>query len=73
MQEEVAASEHPKIRLSTRPPIDTVWLDEQLGDLERLVEVGSTLEVVSKLNGMIRVQQRLGADTRERALEDTLH
>ncbi len=71
--EEVVASEHPKIRLSTRAPIDTVWLDEQLGELERLVDVGSTLEVVSKLNGMIRVQQRLGADTRERALEDTLH
>jgi FlaA1/EpsC-like NDP-sugar epimerase len=73
--EEVAASEHPKIRLSTRDPIDTVWLDEQLRELERLVDEGSTLEVVSQLNGMIRGQQRLRAVARERepALEDTLH
>jgi FlaA1/EpsC-like NDP-sugar epimerase len=69
--EEVAASEHPKIRLSTRAPIDTVWLDEQLRELEQLVEVGSTLEVVSQLNGMIRGQRRLASSAR--ALEDTLH
>jgi FlaA1/EpsC-like NDP-sugar epimerase len=71
--EEVAASEHPKIRLSTRAPIDTVWLEEQLGGLERLVAHGSTLDVVSKLNTMIRGQLRLSADERRRALEDTLH
>jgi FlaA1/EpsC-like NDP-sugar epimerase len=69
--EEVAASEHPKIRLSTRAPIDILWLDDQLRELERLVEDGSTLDVVSQLNGMIRGQQRLGAPSR--ALEDTLH
>jgi FlaA1/EpsC-like NDP-sugar epimerase len=71
--EEVAASEHPKIRRSTRAPIDTVWLEEQLGELQRLVAGGSTLEVVSQLNAMIRGQLRLGAPDREPALEDTLH
>jgi len=71
--EEVAASAHPKIRRSTRAPIDTVCLDDQLAELERLVAEGSTLEVVAKLNTMIRGQQRLGTQSREPALEDTLH
>src|SRR4051812_38292561 len=69
--EEVEASEHAKIRLSTRAAIDAVWLDRQLGELERLVHHGSTLDVVSQLNGMIRGQQRLAEPAR--ALEDTLH
>ena len=73
--EDVQPTEHPKISRSTRGPIDTVWLEEELGELERLVDSGSTLEVVAKLNAMVRGQRRLGAGAveREPALEDTLH
>jgi FlaA1/EpsC-like NDP-sugar epimerase len=71
--EEVLPTRHPKIRRSTREPIDVEWLEEQLAELERLVEGGSTLEVVTKLNGMIRSQQRTPAGSRQAALEDTLH
>ncbi len=71
--EEVLPTKHPKIRRSTREAIDTVWLEEQLGELSHLVDQGSTLDVVAKLNGMIRGQKRLGAVAREPALEDTMH
>jgi FlaA1/EpsC-like NDP-sugar epimerase len=71
--ESVLPTKHAKIRRSTREPIDTVWLEEQLGELARLVDEGSTLEVVAKLNGLIREQQRLEAGSREPALEDTMH
>ena len=40
---------HPKILRLTRPPIDAAWLDEELAELERLVDDGETLELVSKL------------------------
>jgi FlaA1/EpsC-like NDP-sugar epimerase len=71
--EDVQPTEHAKIRRSTRDPIDTAWLEGQLAELERLVADGSTLEVVARVNRMIRGQQRLGAAVREPALEDTLH
>jgi FlaA1/EpsC-like NDP-sugar epimerase len=71
--EEVQPTAHPKIRRSTREPIDGAWLDEQLAELERLVAEGSTLEVVARLHGMIRAHRRLGVPEREVALEDTLH
>src|SRR5207302_5292169 len=47
--EAVAETTHPKIMRTSRPPIDSVWLDERLGELERLVAAGDTLEVVAKL------------------------
>ncbi|HEY6015297.1 MAG TPA: nucleoside-diphosphate sugar epimerase/dehydratase [Gaiellaceae bacterium] len=71
--EHVLPTKHPKIRRSTRDPIDTVWLEEQLSELHRLVEDGGTLDVVARLNAMIREQQRLGTGSREPALEDTMH
>jgi len=71
--EDVRPTQHPKIRRSTRDPIDTVWLEEQLGELQQLVEEGSTLDVVAKLNGMIRGQRRLGVAAPAPALEDTIH
>ena len=45
----VAETSHPKIRCATRPPVDPDWLDEELAELERLVEAGETLELVSRL------------------------
>jgi FlaA1/EpsC-like NDP-sugar epimerase len=71
--EEVLPTKHQKIRRSTRAPIDSAWLDEQLAELARLVEDGSTLEVVAHLTGMIREQKRLAGLERRPALEDTMH
>jgi FlaA1/EpsC-like NDP-sugar epimerase len=59
----------PKILRATRVPIEEAWLDEELGELERLVEAGDTLEVVSKLATMVRAPQRVNVTL----LEDTLH
>jgi hypothetical protein len=41
------------MRLS-RPPIDPVWLAQQLAELERLADEGDTLEVVAKLGSIVR-------------------
>jgi FlaA1/EpsC-like NDP-sugar epimerase len=71
--EEVLPTKHEKIRRSTRPPVDTVWLEAELGELERLVEDGSTLDVVSRLAAMIREQRRLDTGAQAPALEDTMH
>jgi FlaA1/EpsC-like NDP-sugar epimerase len=71
--EEVLPTKHEKIRRSTRPPIDTVWLETELADLERLVEDGSPLDVVARLAAMIREQRRLDTGARAPALEDTMH
>ena len=68
--EAVGPTSHPKIMRAARPQIDTVWLDEALGDLERLVEEGDTVGVVAKLRAMVQEPVRTG---REAVLEDTLH
>ena len=46
--ESVGATPHPKILAVTRPPIDAAWLDDELAELERLVDEGETLELVSQ-------------------------
>jgi FlaA1/EpsC-like NDP-sugar epimerase len=58
-----------KILRATRVPIDSDWLDDELAELERLVEAGDTLEVVSKLGAMVRAPQRVAVTL----VEDTLH
>jgi FlaA1/EpsC-like NDP-sugar epimerase len=55
---------HPKILVAGLAPVDPAWLEEQLGELERLVDDGETLELVAKLTAMIRAPQRLPAATR---------
>jgi hypothetical protein len=50
----VLETPHPKIRRATRPTVDAAWLEEELGELERLVDAGDTLEVVAKLAAMMR-------------------
>jgi hypothetical protein len=55
---------------AARPQIDAAWLEESLAELERLVEEGDTLGVVSKLGAMVKQPVRTG---REAVLEDTLH
>ena len=44
----------------TRPAIDAAWLEEELGELERLVADGETLELVSRLGAMIKEPRRVG-------------
>jgi FlaA1/EpsC-like NDP-sugar epimerase len=64
--EVVGETEHPKIKRARRAPVDPVWLEQELAELERLVEGGETLEVVSRLSSMVRAPRRLGvaqADT----------
>jgi FlaA1/EpsC-like NDP-sugar epimerase len=68
--EEVGPTSHPKIMRAARPAIDRDWLEGALADLERLVDEGDTLGVVTRLGAMIREPLRTGADA---VLEDTLH
>jgi FlaA1/EpsC-like NDP-sugar epimerase len=49
---------HPKILRVTRPTVDAAWLDEQIAVLERLVEEGDTLGLVSLLTSMMSAPQR---------------
>src|SRR6185503_2563552 len=60
---------HPKILVASQAPIDASWLDAELRELERLVEEGETLELVSRLTTMTRDPQRLesGAASRTSA------
>src|SRR5436853_4779162 len=62
---------HPKIMRASRQPVDADWLDDQLDELQRMVERGETLDVVSKLATMIREPTRV--EVERAVLEDTLH
>jgi FlaA1/EpsC-like NDP-sugar epimerase len=59
--ETASPTPHPKILKVTRPAIDATWLDEQLGVLERLVDEGATLELVSLLGSVVREPVRATA------------
>jgi FlaA1/EpsC-like NDP-sugar epimerase len=58
-QETVHATKHPKILRLTRPQIDAAWLDEELAELERFVDDGETLELVSRLGAMVKEPRRV--------------
>ncbi len=68
--EAVGPTSHPKIMRAARPPIDALWLDERIAELERLVADSDTLGVVSELGRMTREPQRANTQA---ILEDTLH
>jgi FlaA1/EpsC-like NDP-sugar epimerase len=63
--ETVGDTSHPKIKRATRPPIDAAWLDEELVVLERLIEEGDTLELVSRLSAIVRAPRRVAVQPRE--------
>jgi len=69
----VGETAHPKIHRAQRAPVDGVWLDDELRELERLVEAGETLEVVSRLSTMVRGPRRVGAPESDTVSEQTLH
>ncbi len=71
--ETVGETAHPKIHRARRPPVDGLWLDEELGALEHLVEAGETLEVVSRLSVMVRAPRRVGVAEPDTVSEQTLH
>jgi FlaA1/EpsC-like NDP-sugar epimerase len=56
--EQVAPTAHPAILTVTRPEIDAAWLDAELAELGRLVEAGSTLDLVGRLAAIVREPKR---------------
>jgi FlaA1/EpsC-like NDP-sugar epimerase len=68
--EAVGPTSHPKIMRAARRQIDSAWLEENLAALERLVDEGNTLGVVTHLGGMVKTPVRTGTQA---VLEDTLH
>jgi FlaA1/EpsC-like NDP-sugar epimerase len=71
--ETVGETANPKIHRARRPPVDGVWLEDELGSLEQLVEAGETLEVVSRLSAMVRAPRRVGVAQADEVSEQTLH
>jgi len=64
--ETVTPTDHPKIMRVSRNRVDGDWLDAQLIELRRLVEAGDTLELVSRLSGVVGQAQRTPVERRER-------
>jgi FlaA1/EpsC-like NDP-sugar epimerase len=62
--ETVVRTAHPKIMAATRAPVDPVWLNDELDELERLVDAGETLEVVAKLGQVARTRKAIEAGAR---------
>jgi FlaA1/EpsC-like NDP-sugar epimerase len=58
--EAAVSTSHPKIMRVSGPIVDAVWLQDELGELERLVREGETLEVVSRLATMMRAPRLVG-------------
>jgi FlaA1/EpsC-like NDP-sugar epimerase len=56
--EAVSPSQHPKIDLISRAPIDAEWLENELDALERLVDEGETLELVGHLRRLVDAPRR---------------
>ena len=67
--EDVGPTSNPKIMRAARPPIDGVWLEEELDELTRLVAEADTLGVTAKLRAIVGAPRRTGSAV----LEDTLH
>jgi FlaA1/EpsC-like NDP-sugar epimerase len=63
--EDPVPTSHPKILRCTTQPVDPLWLELEVAELQRLVEVGETVEVVSRLGAMVRAPRRAGRGARE--------
>jgi FlaA1/EpsC-like NDP-sugar epimerase len=57
--ESVGETAHPKIMRLSRPPVDPVWLGQEIAQLEQLADAGDTLEVVAKLRSIVRTPKRI--------------
>ena len=71
--ETVVATAHPKIRRVSGPVVDSLWLEDELTDLARLVDAGETPEVVSRLATMAKEPRYAVVGEHDAVLEDTLH
>lgn len=67
--EEALPTSHPKILRVACLPVDPVWLDEELTDLERLVEAGESVEIVARLGELVRAPQRVQTAAAETVTE----
>jgi FlaA1/EpsC-like NDP-sugar epimerase len=56
---------HPKILRATSVPVDPLWLEDELAELERLVEAGETVEVVARLAELLHNPHRLATTAAE--------
>jgi FlaA1/EpsC-like NDP-sugar epimerase len=56
---------HPKILRAACRPVDPVWLEEEISELERLADAGETVEIVARLGELMRSPQRLQATAPE--------
>jgi FlaA1/EpsC-like NDP-sugar epimerase len=63
--ENAVPTAHSKILRCATQPVDPAWLDEELADLERIVEGGETVELVSRLAAMVRAPRRARAPAPE--------
>jgi FlaA1/EpsC-like NDP-sugar epimerase len=63
--EQAVPTSHPKILRCAGRPVDPAWLEEELAELQRLVDAGDTLEVVTRIGAMTRAPKRLGARAAE--------
>jgi len=61
-EEDAEPTSHPKILRCGTVPVDPSWLEDELGDLERLVDAGETLEVVNRLGTIVRAPRRVSAE-----------
>jgi len=59
--ETAVPTSHPKIMRVSGPIVDSVWLQDELAELERLVREGETLETVTRLSAMMRAPRLLEA------------
>jgi FlaA1/EpsC-like NDP-sugar epimerase len=59
--EDAVATRYSKILRCATRPVEPSWLEDELAELERLVEVGETVEVVARLNAMTSAPQRVEA------------
>ena len=57
--EEAAPTSHPKIFRCSSRSVDTVWFDDELGELIQLMEADDTLEVVARLGSIAREPKRV--------------
>jgi FlaA1/EpsC-like NDP-sugar epimerase len=56
--EDAVPTAHSKILRCATRPVDPVWLDDELAELERLVDAGETVELVSRLAAIVRAPRR---------------
>jgi FlaA1/EpsC-like NDP-sugar epimerase len=59
--EQATPTAHAKILRCGTQPVDPLWLEDELAELERLVEGGETVELVARLGAMVRAPERAAA------------